>query len=307
MGEDRVACVPVVSRAGPITGSFLGNDMNRFLGIVAALALLAGAARAADLPVKAPPPPVAVADWSGFYIGGDAGFRATQTDYTTTNQTFAGVPAGPFAPGACVALGCVFDQQMRELSGRVGVYGGYNWQVAKSWLLGVEGDWGWADASSTEANCLHPATDCTGRAADTFVVRSTWDGSVRGRAGWLATPTLLLYATGGAAWIHVDATSNCSTSPAGAFCAPGGFSPAVITNSADKVGWTAGGGIEAMISPNLLVRGELRYADYGRIHNSDLRTIGGVPFIVSYDLKTTSSLAKVGIAYKFGGPVVANY
>lgn len=39
------------------------------LGAVAALALGSTAASAADLPVKAAPAPVAIYDWTGFYLG----------------------------------------------------------------------------------------------------------------------------------------------------------------------------------------------------------------------------------------------
>jgi hypothetical protein len=40
------------------------------LGIAAAASLFASGAVAADLPLKAPPPPVVVYSWTGFYIGG---------------------------------------------------------------------------------------------------------------------------------------------------------------------------------------------------------------------------------------------
>ena len=46
---------------------------NIILGAVAALVLGPTAALAADLPVKAAPPPVAIYDWTGFYIGAAGG------------------------------------------------------------------------------------------------------------------------------------------------------------------------------------------------------------------------------------------
>ena len=39
--------------------------------------------------------------------------------------------------------------------------------------------------------------------------------------------------------------------------------PATITNGDTLVGWTIGGGIEAALTRNWLLRGEYRYADYG--------------------------------------------
>ena len=49
--------------------------MKKFLlGSVGLAAMLAGPAMAADMPIKAPPPPpVAYYDWSGAYIGFNAG------------------------------------------------------------------------------------------------------------------------------------------------------------------------------------------------------------------------------------------
>src|SRR5213080_2450767 len=58
-------------------GKALEGDMRIALGTAVALALSAPiSALAADLPVKARPvpPPVAVYNWSGFYIGGNAGY-----------------------------------------------------------------------------------------------------------------------------------------------------------------------------------------------------------------------------------------
>jgi opacity protein-like surface antigen len=45
----------------------------RLLSGIAITALMAGSAFAADMPLKAAPPPVLTYDWSGFYIGGFIG------------------------------------------------------------------------------------------------------------------------------------------------------------------------------------------------------------------------------------------
>ena len=56
-------------------GTLGGLAMKKFLlGSVGLAAMLAGPAIAADMPIKAPPPPpVAYYDWSGAYIGFNAG------------------------------------------------------------------------------------------------------------------------------------------------------------------------------------------------------------------------------------------
>ena len=65
--------------------------MKKFLlGSVALAAMFAGPAMAADMRVPAPPPPVVYYDWSGAYVG----FNAGGVWYDVDRQFHA-----PFAPG----------------------------------------------------------------------------------------------------------------------------------------------------------------------------------------------------------------
>src|SRR6267378_829798 len=105
------------------------------LAAAAVSILFAGAASAADMApryTKAPPPvPVAVYNWTGFYIGADVGgdwIRGNAfTSFDQSNVTPTGFSA--------------FNQS-RSLtsSGFIGgVYAGYNWQAA-NWVFGIEAD-----------------------------------------------------------------------------------------------------------------------------------------------------------------------
>ncbi len=274
-------------------------------GSVALAAIIAGVpAIAADMPVKAAP--VAVASWTGLYVGLGVGFRSTQTDMTVTAETQGGVDIlGPICAGFALTGSCVTGQPLNDTAFRSSLYAGYNWQVAPQWVVGVEGDWGFANKTTTLGGMYYPLAGVggpiTGIAADTFAVKTTWDASARARIGFLADPSLLIYATGGAAWLHVEATSSCNvlTGP----CSPGGGrSPAVVTDSTTKSGWTIGGGIEAMLWANWIARAEYRYADFGTISNTDIRTeaAGPSPNAVSYDLRVRTHTATFGLAYKFG-------
>jgi outer membrane immunogenic protein len=64
-----------------------------------------------------------------------------------------------------------------------------------------------------------------------------------------------------------------------------------LSNKQTHVGWTLGGGIEAMIAPQLSARIEYLYMDLGR------ETYGSVvgPMNVGF----TASLLRVGMNYKF--------
>src|SRR5450432_2787967 len=73
-----------------------GMAMKRMLigSAVAASMLVATSAFAADLPAKvytkAPPPIVAVYDWTGFYIGGNIGYSWGRSSDTSTLTNGAG-------------------------------------------------------------------------------------------------------------------------------------------------------------------------------------------------------------------------
>ena len=95
-------------------------------------------ASAADLPRKAPvyaPPPAPVFSWTGFYVGGNAGYGWGQR----VNTTYV-------APGGLNGFGDP-DPISANGSGSLdptgfvgGVQIGYNWQFAPTWVLGIEVD-----------------------------------------------------------------------------------------------------------------------------------------------------------------------
>jgi outer membrane immunogenic protein len=91
----------------------------------------------------------------------------------------------------------------------------YNWQVGPSWVLGVEADFDGTSAKSS-TTAAFPAVfpgDATvyNRELDTL-------GTVRGRLGFLSSPGLLWYATGGLAYGETKIWSGfiCAT------CLPSG-------------------------------------------------------------------------------------
>jgi opacity protein-like surface antigen len=81
-----------------------------------------------------------------------------------------------------------------------------------------------------------------------------WLGTVRGRFGVLATPSLLIYATGG--WAY----GGVSHSFGGQF---GRGAPAhhYGRRSTEASGWTYGGGLEYLISPRITDGAEYLFVD----------------------------------------------
>lgn len=255
---------------------------------------LAGAAKAADLPVKAPSV-VTAPSWTGVYAGVSVGARWADNDWRTSDIS-PNFGAGVFVPTA--GTGGAMD----SVAARIGGYLGVNWQFAPSWVAGVEGDFGWAD-NTKRASAL-PGTaglffgiPLVGLPSGS--VKETWDGSVRARLGYLVAPSTLVYGSGGVAWQRFELNASCTIVPGNPFCFG---SPHDETYASTRVGWTVGGGIEHMIGGRWLVRADYRYADFGT-WTQPFFVAGGVG--VGFDdrftahVTTRTHTATVGVAYKF--------
>jgi outer membrane immunogenic protein len=252
-------------------------------GVVLA-AMLDVSASAADMPVKAPVLRTAVYDWTGFYAGVSLGGRWSESDWTTTAADF--IQPAQLVPASANAN---YDAGMF----RVGAYAGYNIQFQNRWVAGIEGDFAWGDEKRTRSGI--PGTFFPGFGApDTSSMRLTWDGSIRGRLGVLITPAMLLYATGGVAAQHIEVGANCD-GVVGPWCLAGSKSE---TFSTTEWGWTVGGGLEAALAPNGLLRAEYRYADYGSFNHTYFGVTPIDAVVASFDVRTHTAL--VGLAYKFG-------
>jgi len=152
--------------------------MKKILLASVALFGFAGAASAADLPVRAAPPApiiaaVPVFTWTGFYVGVNAGYGWNANDSITVG-------------------GVTFD--LDDEGGFVGgAQAGYNYQIG-SFVVGLEGDIQYADFGGDDRFDF----DGDGILDDDFNT-SDWFGTVRARAG-VAFDRALIYATGGFAF-----------------------------------------------------------------------------------------------------------
>jgi outer membrane immunogenic protein len=143
--------------------------------VAAALMLVILAARAADmLPYKAPPlsPPM-LANWSGAYIGVNAGYGFGTSDWD--------FPAVSARPEGWLAGGTL----------------GYNFQSGAI-LWGVEGDY--------DYSTLKGSIDCP--AGVTCETKNSWLATARARLGYAGFGNWLPYFTGGAAFGDIKATNS---------------------------------------------------------------------------------------------------
>jgi outer membrane immunogenic protein len=274
--------------------------------VVAVVAALAAAPAAFAGDVLAPaytraPAPIAT-DWTGFYLGAGIGARSSQVDGNVSPSSLEILRnCGP-------SIACT-GEPLNDTAFRISPYFGYNYQFATQWLAGIEGDVGFGSKTTTIAGVFGPNSGITTNFgnSDSFAVKTAWDASVRGRLGYLVTPSFLVYGTGGAAWQHLETTSTCMSSPT--FCFPGaaagGYTP-TVSDSMTKLGFTVGVGVETMLSRNWIVRGEYRYADFGTITNTETHACvssgGCAPsnLAITDTLRLRTQTATFGIAYKFG-------
>jgi outer membrane immunogenic protein len=152
--------------------------MNKLLIAAVSLFALAVPAVAADMAVKAPvyKAPIAPAsDWSGFYLGGHAGFMWGRTTVWED--------------------GDLFEKNARTNGFVGGALAGVNWQNG-AWVLGLEGDFGWTDAHGTGIIEL-PVNHYD----------FNWTSHIRGRVGY-ATSNVLWFVAAGLAVANFDYTQG---------------------------------------------------------------------------------------------------
>ena len=219
--------------------------MNRLLSsLVIAIALaMGGPAVAADMPVKAAPAPIAAApyNWTGWYIGANAGWAHDSYDWAYSNP----------APATCCAP---FSTSKNSW-----VYGGHTgFQVQWNQIvLGVEAALlSGARNFTNTVGCVAPNSltlSCQLQRQTTL--------TAGGRLGW-ALNTWLIYVDGGFA----QASIRSNLFNAGTF---------FDFTQARYHGWYVGGGVEHVVYKgtlaDLIVGLEYQHIDFGtKLHLSSL-------------------------------------
>jgi outer membrane immunogenic protein len=222
--------------------------------------------------------PVSAYNWSGFYLGANAGAKWANFDET-------------FRSGTLTPLGFSGDSDVSWLAGG---QLGFMWQTGQ-FVFGIEGD--------MDATHLHNSFTSVGVvgpfvAGDSFAIKNDWQASARGRLGYAFDRTLL-YVTGGGAWANVKTTA--------AFVPVGTIPGVVLTNNRTIFGWTLGGGIDYGIAPGWSIGAEYRFTRFER-NNNDLGFITPVvPVAFDTHLDTNEVTARVNYHFNWSGPVAARY
>jgi len=272
--------------------------------------------------------PVAVYNWTGFYIGGNVGYSWGRGSgdlagtATTTTRTRVFRTAGPTLISDDTVVGAAVPFIGTGSANNIdGIIGGgqigYNWQSGPV-LFGLEADFQGSGERGSSTFCQTLACP-VGSLTGSVDHKLRWFGTVRGRAGWLPTDRVLLYVTGGLAYGQIDSDYSL------------GFLGAPLTGFSTKntkAGYTVGGGIEGALWGNWTAKAEYLFMDLGNFGSGtgaatttasvNLLNTPQQGFNTVIDTSTTASGAfsnrfrdhifRVGVNYRFGPePVVARY
>jgi opacity protein-like surface antigen len=272
----------------------------------------APAAVAVKALVKAPPP--APYSWTGAYAGVEAAYRMADAGWNTTALPVTALISPPFIT---VPDPTTNPADFFSAAAQGGAFVGYDWQVARHWVTGVEGDLSFGNSSMSRGGI--PGTFGNGSApaffalpgiealqADSSAVKFGWDGSIRARIGYLFTPSVLMYGTGGVAFQQLSVTANCSgfvtswCDSARRFFTglPVIEPPKSETASTVKTGLTVGGGVESVLTGNWLGKAEFRYANFGRFNHA---FFAGTIDEVDMNVHPQTYTFLAGVGYKFHG------
>ena len=241
-----------------------------------ALVLAAGAAHAADMPVKAPivkAPPLP--SWAGFYAGVNAGYSFGHDSYTNIQPGLDSGTTSITAP-----TGAVLGGQL-----------GYNWQLGNV-VLGLEGDAQWTGQDGFGcATALCAVNEVPESDARLVEHRLKWFSTLRGRLGW-AHEGWLFYVTGGGAWGGVRETDSVIID----------FIPGSAVHDATLTGWAGGLGAEVRLWRNWTAKFEYLHLDLGGMTNNShlVGQSGPVGFDVTETTtsRVTDNIIRIGINYQ---------
>jgi outer membrane immunogenic protein len=131
-----------------------------------------------------------------------------------------------------------------------------------------------------------------------------WFGTARGRVGFLPWDHVMLYVTGGAAFGEVESNATITSTATFLFNAPfTTFASGTATNT--RAGYTVGGGSEWVLSGPWTAKLEYLFVDLGTVSNTFVG--GGVVPTVVASSHVRDNIVRIGINYRFGGPVTASY
>lgn len=297
--------------------------MKRICAVVVGQIAASVSAFAADLsapvykaPVTAPAPAYS---WSGLYVGGHLGGAWGNNDWffpfdpiNSVAQRPVGIPFQGGFPNSPAGLAAALARgyqgptvgPFNVSSGSNSTSGwlaggqiGYNYQI-QNWVLGVEGEAGWTHLKGSNLDPSHP---------DINQNNTNFVGVLGGRLGY-AFDRLLFYGKAGGAWANTQYSvfSNTTFTVGNGSPAPVTVTPGTMVDAAtvNRFGYMLGVGFEYALTPQLSVKAEYEYLDFGRRRTTLAPTTAVVsPF--DEGIRQRIQLAEIGFNYKLDPALAA--
>jgi lipid A 3-O-deacylase len=199
-------------------------------------------------------------NWAGLYAGPSVALAHGTLDFATP-------------PGAVTSN-----------SVNIAGQGGYNWARGPL-VMGIEADYA--------VQNMNGAAGCGGGNCSSVSASSLWLVTARGRIGADVqipnTPNrFLLYATGG------EALSRIANSYCAHYCydLQGNVSGGWLVQAQLRSGWTAGGGVELPMAPNVTVKIEYLHVDFGKLGFSNVA-------VAAESFTFSQQIIRTGMNFKF--------
>ena len=248
----------------------------------------------------------AAPSWRDIYVGLNGGGAWSNPNTSTLATAVTSAPAS-----APEALGSSILDPSNRLAGFLGgMQLGVNWRFDNNVVAGLEADLHGV-SGNTSTTYQGSIVSVGASRFQNYGQRTTtlnYLGTLRGRLGYLATPTLQVYGAGGLAYGGVVSNTALFTLPLDGRSTNWTLADAKFQDT--LVGWTAGGGVEWAFMPQWSVKAEYLYYDLGNVTpagHQALRTAGaniGLPYAaynygVSARTRFDGNLIQAGINRHF--------
>jgi outer membrane immunogenic protein len=225
-------------------------------------------------------------NWTGWYIGINAGGSSTSIYHDVAVPAIGAIPSRLFA----------FEGRDGSFTG--GFQAGYNWQFAPNWLIGIEGDINYLRGERSNSFRYTPIAgeDVVGNVN----TRLRWLSTVRGRLGYTWASTMI-YATGGLAIggvrsnvdaVRINLPSTVEAQYTGSY-------------SETRTGWAVGGGLEQALTNMISLRIEYLHFDLGSFSYNVTRSgiaLASVPDTWQANGQVSGDIVRAALNLRFGGP-----
>ncbi|HXC16329.1 MAG TPA: outer membrane beta-barrel protein [Holophagaceae bacterium] len=233
-----------------------------------------------------------VTNWTGFYLGGNAGYAFGKSD-VTTSTVFS--PTGYFANSSVNSINATGADSVKPKGFTGGLTLGYNAQDGAA-MYGFEMDLNaFSVKGDRSTTVVYP-----GFAPTTYTVNQTtkggYLGTFRGRIGYAAGRSLW-YGTAGLALASIKIEDSFSDT----------FATAAesASKSKTKAGWTLGGGYELDMQNQWSFKAEVLYVDLGKVSTSSSNLTAFTPAMAfpmntfSHSANLKSEAIRFGFNYRF--------